>query len=141
MSDFERQIPTMTAAVADWLAAHGTRPSGKPFLRYHVIDMPKRMDVEVGFPVERAPDAEPPFASLQLPAGRYAVLAYEGVKNGVPANKQLLEWVAEHGEQVVSHSSENGEAFKARYETFLVDGTVEPDPDKWETEVAMKLRD
>ncbi|MET0336111.1 MAG: GyrI-like domain-containing protein [Rhizobacter sp.] len=141
MSDFPRQIPTLTDTVADWLAAHHTRPAGKPFLRYHVIDMPKRMDVEVGIPVDAAPQAEPPLESHVLPAGRYAVLTYQGVKNGVPANKKLLDWVAAQGEAVASHDSAQGEAFKARYETFLIDDAVEPDQDKWETEVAMKLRD
>lgn len=140
MSDFERQIPAMRAAVTRWLQAHGLHPSGKPFLRYHLIDMPDHMDVELGIPLDDAPEANGPVRKGALPAGRYAVLTCRGVKNGVAANKTLLDWIAEHGEEAVSHETEKGQVFKSRYETFLTDPVAETDQDQWETEVAIILR-
>ncbi|WP_326540474.1 GyrI-like domain-containing protein [Pseudorhodoferax sp.] len=95
MDQFDRQIPEMTARVAEWLAAHSLRPAGNAFLRYHTIDMPHRMDVELGIPAEGASDADGPLRNAVMPAGRYAVLTYRGVKNGVAANKRLLDWIAE----------------------------------------------
>lgn len=140
MSDFDRMVPAMTAKVSQWLDAIGLCPSGKPFLRYHVIDMPGRMDVELGIPLDGAPSAEGEVQKDVLPAGRYAVLSSKGVKNGVNANKKLIEWIASEGEQVWSHDAGKGEVFEARYETLRSDPTAQPDKDKWETEVAIKLR-
>lgn len=141
MRDFGREIPAMTAKVIEWLNAHAARPSGRPFLRYHVIEMPERMDVELGIPVNDAPDPAGKLTRGVLPAGRYGILTYSGVDNGVAANKTLIDWLAARKEEVVSHPSEKGEVFKARFETFLTDASVEPDQGKWEIEVAIKLRD
>lgn len=57
MSEFAGRIPQMTATVAQWLKAAGRSASGPPFLRYHVIAMPERMDVSLGMPVDVAPPA------------------------------------------------------------------------------------
>lgn len=141
MSDFETQIPTMTTAVTGWLEANDVRPTGTPFLRYHAIDMPRRMDVELGIPVAEAPAVSGEVREGRLPAGRYALLTYHGVEAGIPANKRLIEWIQEAREEVASSLSAYGEAFESRYETFLVGAAVEPDKSKWETEVALKLRD
>ncbi|QBE66819.1 GyrI-like domain-containing protein [Pseudoduganella lutea] len=86
MRDFDREIPAMTAAVAGWLDAHHVRPSGEPFLRFHVIDMPERMDVELGMPTDHAHDTAGQVESGLLPAGRYAVTVYTNLENAVSAN-------------------------------------------------------
>lgn len=141
MRDFEREIPALVATVSSWLEARGLRPSGPPFLRYHAIDMPERMDVELGLPVDAAPDAGAgPVRNGVLPAGRYATLAYRGVTHAVAANRTLLAWVAAQGEAVVRHASAHGEVFEARVEAFRTDPADEPDPERRETQVAMKLR-
>ena len=141
MSDFSRQIPALFAKVAGCLAAHGLTAAGKPFLRYHVIDMPDRMDIELGIAVNFRPQSTSSVQFHVLPAGRYAVLQYVGVTNSIAANKKLIDWIAAQGEEVVSHPSEDGEVFKARYETFLTDTKRDPDQGNWETEVAIKLRE
>ena len=141
MRDFARELPSMTTTVSEWLAAKQLRPAGKPLLRYHVIDIPDRMDVELGMPTRGALAARGQVQSSTLPAGRYAVLTYRGVKNGVSANKRLIEWIAAHDQEMLSHESDKGEVFTARYETFLTDAAAEPDQDQWDVEVAIKLRD
>ena len=133
MRDFDREIPAMTATVSQWLDAHHARPSGPPFLRYHAIDMPERMDVELGMPTDHVHDAAGQVASGLLPAGRYAVLVYTGVQNGVPANSRLIDWISAQGE----HVAQKGQVFQARYETFLTDPEAEPDQHRWLIEVAI----
>ncbi|WBS05407.1 GyrI-like domain-containing protein [Pseudoduganella sp. SL102] len=140
MRDFDREIPAMLAIVSEWLDAHHVRPAGRPFLRFHVIDMPERMDVELGMPTEQAQDAAGQVESHLLPAGRYAAMEYTGVENGVEANTQLLDWIAAQGEQPNAHASEKGEVFQARYETFLTDTEAEPDQRRWSFEVAIQVR-
>lgn len=140
MRDVDREIPAMRTVAARWLDDHGVRPSGKPFLRFHAIDMPERMDVEVGMPTGQAHDAGEEVESGLLPAGRYAVVVYTGVENGVPANRRLLDWIATQGEQALAHPSDRGEVFAARYETFLTDAEAEPDRHRWLFEVAIQVR-
>ncbi|RYG32171.1 MAG: AraC family transcriptional regulator [Burkholderiales bacterium] len=135
---FERDIPAMTERVLGWLKTRGLKPSGRPFLRYNVIDMPERLDVELGVPVEVAAEGDGGVKAGVLPAGRYAVMTYQGAKNGVAANKALFKWIEAQNVEAVSHKSADGEVFAARYETFLND--VE-DQGALETEVAMKLRE
>ncbi len=141
MRDFGREIPAMAATVSHWLDDHHVRPAGRPFLRYHVIDMPERMDVAFGMPTDGAHPAASEVESHVLPAGRYAVLVYTGVENGVPATRQLLDWIAAQGEQPIAHASEGGEVFQARYETFLNDDSTEPDRQRWMIEVAIQVHD
>lgn len=141
MRDFERGIPAMTATVSQWLETHRVRPSGQPFLRYHTIDMPERMDVELGIPTGEKHDASGQVQGGVLPAGRYAVTVYTGVDNGVAANRQLIDWITAQGEQPIAHASDKGTAFQSRYETFLTDAEAEPDPQQWMIEVAIGLRD
>lgn len=141
MREFERDIPAMTATVSRWLDAQGVRPSGQPFLRYHIIDMPERMDVELGMPTDRAHEAAGEVESGLLPAGRYAVTVYTGDENGVPATGALFDWIAAQGERPISHASAQGEVFQSRYETFLTDATTEPDWRRWTVEVAIQVHD
>ncbi|MBD8529216.1 MULTISPECIES: GyrI-like domain-containing protein [unclassified Massilia] len=136
MRDFEQEIPAMTATVSHWLDARHVRPAGPPFLRYHAIDMPERMDVELGMPTDHAHDATGQVESRLLPAGRYAVLLYTGVRNGVSANRELIDWIAAQGE----HIAQEGQVFQARYETFLTDAEAEPDQQRWRIEVAIGVR-
>ena len=140
MADFAREIPALMVRVSQWVAAKGLRPAGKPIPRFHVIDMPKRLDVEVGIPTETAPAADGEIMPNVLPAGRYAVTRFQGVKNAISANGGLLNWMAACGEQAASQDSPAGQAFDARYETYLTDAQSQPDPDAWQIEVAILLR-
>jgi hypothetical protein len=74
-----------------------------------------------------------------LPAGQYASLVYSG--SGLAGNKVLLEW--EKANHIVwdRWNDSRGDAFRSRYETFLIDPKVEPRKTKWEIEVAIKLVD
>lgn len=137
MNDLKDKIPAMTAQLNRWLDANGLRASGRPFLRYHVVDMPERLDVEAGIPLSTPVDGKGEVDASVLPAGRYAVLVYKGVKNGVASNKRLIDWLKDRGGEVVSHNSANGEVFEARYETFLTDPASKAE---LETEVAIKVR-
>ena len=139
MRDFAREIPAMIAKVSKWIAANNVQASGKPFLRYRVVDMPERMDVELGIPVAHVPAVSGEVTAGALPVGRYAVLAYTGVKNGVAANQSLIDWIDAQGEAMASEETPKGQAFAARYETYP-NADAEADADKRETEVAIKLR-
>jgi len=122
-----------------WVDEQNVKPSGPPFLRYHVIDMRGFMDIEFCFPVRRAlPDHGDVKAGV-LPAGRYASLVFSG--GGVSGNRALIEWVRAQGLDFDRWDTEQGDNFRGRYEIYLTDPDVEPRKSKWEIEVAIKLAD
>jgi len=134
-------IPQSLGQLFAWLGQKGIKPSGPPFIRYHVINMKSKLDVELGVPVASALSGDGVIAAGVLPAGRYAALVYRGIENGMKANGALLEWGAAQNLAWDQWSVEGGDAFGCRFESFLTDPADEPDSAKWETEVAIRLAD
>jgi effector-binding domain-containing protein len=134
-------IPQLLGELFGWLGERGIAPAGAPLIRYYVINMESDMDVELGIPVATAAPGDGRVAARVLPAGRYAALVYTGVMNGIEGNKALLDWGAKEGLMWDRWDVANGDAFASRYESFLTDPADEPDPAKWETEVAIKVAD
>ena len=134
-------IPQLLDEVYSWLEKQSVAPAGAPLMRYHVIDMAGKLDIELGVPVASALSGDDHVALGVLPAGRYGTLIYTGITNGVQGNKALLDWAAEHGIMWDTYESDKGDGFGARYESYLTDPADEPDQAKWETEVAIRLAD
>jgi effector-binding domain-containing protein len=141
MREFPRVIPELLGALFAWRTSRNVELAGPPFIRYHVVNMAAAMDVELGIPVEAALEGDGQIRAGMLPAGRYAVLIYTGRDNGLAGNAALLSWGQEHGLVWDRWSTDAGDAFGARYESFLTDPNEQPDPAKWETEVAIRLAD
>ncbi len=141
MAQLSETIPQGLDEVFAWLGQQGIEPAGPPFIRYHIIDMAGQLDVELGVAVATTLPGNGRVAAGSLPAGRYAALVYTGVQNGIAGNAALLEWGAAQGLQWDQWSTPNGDAFGARVEFFLTEPNVEPDPAKWEHEVAIRLAD
>jgi effector-binding domain-containing protein len=132
-------IRQLSGELFSWLGKQGVAPDGAPFIRYHVIDMERLMDVEVGIPVAKALTGDERVSAGALPPGRYASLVYIGVGRGFSGNKALLEWGASQGLVWDKWATDKGDAFGGRVEFFLTDPAEEPDRKKWETEVAIRL--
>ncbi len=137
-------IPQLHSEVRAWLGKQDVAPSGAPFIRYLVIDMMTKLDIELGWPVASPLSGTEHVSTGILPAGRYASLVYIGPYEGdglIKANAALLDWGTEHGMVWDSWQDEHGDGFGARLEFYLKDPGNEPDPAKWETEVAIRLAD
>jgi effector-binding domain-containing protein len=141
ISKLKKVIPQSLDELFPWLAKQGIEPAGAPFIRYHVINMEGKMDVELGIPVAKAMAGEGHITPGILPAGRYASLIYQDIKNGIKGNAALLEWGAAQGLKWDRWDDPKGDAFRSRYESFIADPANEPDPAKWDTEVAIRLAD
>ncbi len=122
-----------------WVNKKDIKPSGPPFLRFHVIDMRGFMDISFGVPVNKALPDDGDIKADMLPAGRYASLIYSG--GGISANRALIEWVRAQDMDFDRWDTEQGDNFRGRYETYLTDPKVEPRKSKWKIEVAIKLVD
>ena len=115
-------IPTLLGEVTAWMTEHGIDPTGAPFVRYRVIDMPARMEIDVGFPVDAPVATEGRVRSAQLPAGSYAVAVHTGaLEELVEANAALRAWGDDRGLAWATAESDRGTVWDARTETYLTD--------------------
>ncbi len=127
--------------VFGWLAKRGIEPSGAPFFKYNVIDMANELELEAGVPVAAAVEGDGEVFGGELPAGRYVTLTHLGhPQELVEVTGGLLAWAAERGIEWDSAPSDRGERWTARLEFELTDPAVEPDMNKWETQLAFKIR-
>ena len=134
-----KTIGTLSDKMNDWVEERKVKPSGPPFLRYHVIDMRGFMDIEFCVPVRKVLPDDGEVKADVLPAGRYASLVYSG--GGISGNRALIEWVRSQGLEFDRWDTEQGDNFRSRYETYLTDPEVEPRKSRWQIEVAIKLAD
>ena len=130
--------------VLAWLEKQGIAPTDAPFIRYLVIDMPSLLDIELGWPIASPVSGTERIRAGTLPAGNYASLVSIGPYKGkalMKANGALIVWGEEHGIVWDSKQTEQGEAFGARLEYYIKGPANESDPDKWKTEVAIRVAD
>jgi effector-binding domain-containing protein len=139
LQELDAVIPQGIGEVFAFLGKQGVAQVHAPFVRYHVINMPQMLDIEVGIPVASALPDEGRIHGGVLPAGRYASLIYTGIDHGIQANAALLEWGARNGLAWERWETKDGEAFGSRLESFFTRPDEEPDRGKWETEVAIRL--
>jgi effector-binding domain-containing protein len=123
------------AEVFGWLGQHdGVAAAGPPFIRYVEVDMDVRLLVDLAVPVEGTPPPDQRVRAGVLPAGDYVTLLYRGHYDGlVAANGAVQEWAERRG---VRWAMDGPGTWRARIEQYVTDPRKEPDPDRWETEVA-----
>lgn len=127
-----------------WLAGHGIAPAGPPFIRFLVIDMMADLQIELGVPVAKPVVEDRRIQPGVLPGGRYAVLRHIGPYDGddglIGANAALQEWASAHGIEFDAADTAKGSAWASRLEQYVTDPSKEPDPEKWETDIAYLTR-
>ena len=120
-----------------WLASHGIEVSGPPFTRYLVIDMAAELQIELAVPVATPVAGSGRVRPGALPEGKYAVLRHTGPYDGlVASNAALQQWAHQHGVEFDTWDTPQGSAWRSRAEHYLTDPSKEPDPTKWEVDVA-----
>jgi effector-binding domain-containing protein len=127
MQSFPEAVDREFPELFGWLARHGITPAGPPFIRYLVIDMENELQVELGVPVAGEVEADDRIRHDVLPAGRYVTLRHAGPYHGlIVSNATLQDWVREQGVELDTWQTEH----------YLTDPLAEPDPARWEVDVA-----
>ncbi len=125
-----------------WLHNHAILPAGPPFLKYNVIDMKRGLEIEFGVPTPTPVSGDARVLASTLPSGRYATLIYRGPYDRlIEANSALIDWANEEKIKWDMLDTEEGDRFGCRLEVYLTDPKTELDPQKWETEVTIRLAD
>jgi effector-binding domain-containing protein len=135
-------VPPLNQEVFAWLEGRGVPPAGPPFWKYNVIDMEHGLELEAGVNVTSFTSGDGRVLAGVLPAGRYVTLHHVGhPATLMEATARLLDWaVAKRLTWDVSPSAD-GERWGCRLELYLTDPQVEPDMNKWETDLVFRLAD
>ncbi|NBE51800.1 GyrI-like domain-containing protein [Streptomyces boluensis] len=140
------QLADRLPEIVGWLAERDIPLAGGPFFRYEVFrpdDLEAEFEVVAGVPVgERVRMPEGDLFAGTLPAGRYVTVSHVGHPDelaGVAST--ALKWAAAKGLDFDMRPSADGEVWGCRLESYHTDPRIEPDPHKWETELAFRLRD
>ena len=137
MDTLSRAVDQAFPELFGWLAEHAIEPAGPPLIRYLVIDMAAGLQVELGVPIPAKVDGNSRIRSSSLPAGKYAVLRHVGPYDGlIASNAALQQWAQEQGIALHSWDTPEGTAWAGRAEHYLTNPATEPDPAKWEVDVA-----
>jgi effector-binding domain-containing protein len=125
-----------------WIGANGIEPAGPPFFKYNVIDMANDLEMEFGVPTATLLQPDDVVVTGALSAGRYATVTNHGHYDQLmDATAVLIGWAKERGIQWDVEETAMGDKFAGRFEVYPNDPREVPNPDDWETEIWIKLRD
>jgi effector-binding domain-containing protein len=134
---FGAVLPELWGEVFAWLAKQGIARARAPFIRYLTTDMARKLDLEVGIPVAKHMQGDGRISTGVFPAGHYAVAVYSGPYEGlVSATAQFLDWAKQNHVAWQTTLKDNVEWWEGRVEFYITDPASEPDPQKWQTELA-----
>ena len=132
-------LPSVFSRLWAWMEGRGVRSMGVPFVRYRTVDRSgavARFGFEVGFPAGAGVEGDEGVVAGQLPAGTYVVALYTGPYTGLrEANAGVFDWARREG--VSLQQSGDGVEWGAWLEFCITDPSREPDPAKWQTEIAV----
>lgn len=137
MESFASVIPPLLGQVFAWLERSGVAPSGLPFFRYSVINMPGEMEISAGVPITESVDGNNEVDPGMIAAGRYVTATHTGhPEELMEATRRLLEWAESREVTWAMHSEPDGEHWDGRFEFYFDSPEDEPDMTKWRTELA-----
>jgi effector-binding domain-containing protein len=138
---FGKFLQPAWSKVHNWLAGQGIS-HGPAIIRYLTTDMSTKLDIEVGFVIDKAIPGADGILTDVLPAGQYATLIYTGSYKGkgvYKANVAIIEWAKENGIAWNVSNKAGVEWWDSRVEWYLSDPNADPDPKKYLTELTFMV--
>jgi effector-binding domain-containing protein len=140
---FGKYLQPLWDEVNQWLKNKGIVLYGPAIIRYLTTDMSKKLDIDVGFAIDRALPGDEHVITDVLPAGRYACLTYTGPYKGkgvYKATVALLDWAKANHIVWNTTTKNNAEWWNGRTEFYLTDPEKETDTKKYQTELAFLVK-
>lgn len=133
-------VPPLIPQVFDWLEENKVEQEGPPFFRYLSCTQNGRITVEAGIPVEKPQKGDGRIMPGEFPAGRYLKVTHMGDYSNLREAHMFLEsWAERNGFAVDQQMQNNDVEWAARTEFYVNDWEVEPDSEKWQTDIAFLL--
>jgi effector-binding domain-containing protein len=137
---FGEAIGPLMDEAAGYLDGAGIKEFGPAVFTYDVIEMP-RLEMQFGFVTPSAVPGNGRVKAGVLPAGTYVTLTYFGHYDNLEAvTGTVIGWAREQGIEWDSTSTPDGERFVSRFEIYPNGPMDEPDPEKWETQIWIKVK-
>ena len=134
------EAPKAIAEVAKGLGKNRIAPAAPPLIRYLSIGNDETVEVEIGIGTSE-PAGGGKILPGTLPRGRYLTLIHTGPYDRlVDTTAALLEWAKANDVTLDSQPGPAGTGWKARVEHYLTDPEEQPNPEKWETKIAILTR-
>lgn len=136
---FGSKIQPLWNEVRQWLEEQGIISPKIALIRYLTTDMSQKLDMDIGYVVDREISGDERIRVDRLPAGDYATLLYTGPYRGkgvYKANVALLEWAKENNIHWSTSRKDGVEWWNGRVEFYLTDPDKEKDTKKYQTELA-----
>lgn len=125
-----QNLAVILPEVMMYLSSVGADMAGPPFTRYHGFDG-DMVDLEAGFPLKKKVEGKGRIQAGELPGGDVAVTWHIGPYEELAKSHALLEkWMKEK-----SLESRGG-----AWEVYWTDPGIEPDPQKWRTQVIWPVK-
>jgi len=80
MQEEAEAIARHLRALRQWPDSHQLHAAGAPFVRYRRIEMPHRLEIEVGLPLASATTGDADVIADSLPAGQFEVADQPGLR-------------------------------------------------------------
>lgn len=133
-------IPKAMPRLQALLKEHKIEKSGPVFIRYTFVDMPNRLDVEVGVITPQKVKGKGEIISGTIPAGKYISYDFYGQYSGlIGANGTVQEFAKSHSLKFKMKQTKVGQEFVGRYEIYETDPEAIQDPAKWLTRVVYRI--
>ncbi len=142
MRQIKKQGPLFLTEVSTFLTEKGFEGVGPAFFRYNQIDQDGQMQMEFGYLTSKSYAGDGPIRSGILPAGRFASVTWFGPTDRLSdVTAILIGWAKETGVVWDRQPTHAGDQFAGRLEVYHTNSKNEPDPDKWRTELAIKIKE
>jgi effector-binding domain-containing protein len=123
-----------------FMQERGIETAGGPFIRYNVVG-PHELDLEFGHFTERLYPGSGPIRAGTVPAGTYVSVTWHGHFDKLQeVDAMLIGWARETGAPLDCTETQAGLFFGCRMAIYHNALQHPTDPDQWQTEVAIMLR-
>ncbi len=138
---FDQHIGSAMGELFATIESQKLQEVGPAFFKYNIVKMPE-LEIEFGAPVSGQAVAGGRFITGILPAGRYVEMTYFGHYDDLmEVTAILIGWAKHKGLEWDAETHPDGDHFACRLEIYHNSPDEEPDPAKWETTLAFKLKD
>jgi effector-binding domain-containing protein len=136
---FQSAVSKAVPKVDKWLTKRGAE-HGPMLIKYDFIKMPE-LTVEIGFAMDEAIEGDDTVTAGVLPAGKYATLTYWGhYRNLRTVTGMLINWARGNDIAWDAEETPGGDSFASRFELYPNGPKDEPDSEKWETQIFIKVK-
>ncbi|WP_051664119.1 GyrI-like domain-containing protein [Dyadobacter crusticola] len=142
MNDIPDILPPLIPEVKQWMQQRDIEAIGPDFFLYKSMNEEGELECEAGFPISRTVEGDGMVTAGFFPGGNYASIVYTGdFKDMMQAHVALENWIKEQGLTEKKQVTNGKTQWGGRTEFYLVDPELEPDPQKWQTEIVFLLAD